>query len=104
MTELSAKLQALIVVDASGLDADLITLRCEDGEVRQTLFTKTLYLGIVAGTVTLPDGTPFTPDDLQLAFQNALIAKTGMCVLEHEYHRAGYPELANLSRIARSED
>ncbi len=40
-------------------------------------------------------------ETLQLAFQNALIEKTGMCVLEHDYHRSGYPGLAALARSAR---
>lgn len=87
--ELAAKIQPHITIDPSGKDEDLIELRCEDGEVRTVPCNgRELYLAVEAGTVSLPDGTKFDNDDLQLAFQNALIAKTGRCVLEEGYHRA----------------
>lgn len=105
MTELSDKIQQYIEVDDSGRDLDQIEIIGETGKVGLVLMSsRTLHLAVKSGTVTLPDGTKFTLDDMQLAFQNALIAKTGRCVLEEEYHRAGFPELARMALGARSED
>ena len=105
MTELSDKIQQYIEVDDSGQDNDTIEIRGEDGKpVTVPLNGLTLYREIDSGNVVLPDGTPFTTDDCQLAFQDELIAKTGMCVLEHEYHRLGQsedPEIASMAEVMK---
>jgi hypothetical protein len=87
-----------ITIDASGADQD--TLEILGGE--RVPFDKALMDRVRRGEVTLPDGTSgFSDDELQLAFQEALIARTGRCVLEEEYHRAGATVLAALARSAR---
>lgn len=98
---LADKIQPHITIDTSGKDQDTLEIRGDDGTPAKVLFTKQLYDGIAAEAVVLPDGTPLNREDLQLAFEQALIAETGMCVLEHDYHRSGFPELAKLARSAR---
>lgn len=102
--ELAAMIQPHITIDPSGCDLDLIEVRDEDGKVRRVLMSsKTFHLAVKAGGIALPDGTPIPNwDAIQLAFQNALIAKTGMCVLGHEYVNAGFPDLARMAKGARS--
>lgn len=99
-TELIAKIRPHITIDLSGNDNDTITVHCSGGTVTVP-FSISLLDGVNDGTVTLPDGTVFDSDTLQYAFQEELIAKTGRCVLEHDYIRAGFPELAKLARQAR---
>lgn len=95
------RIQPFITIDASGQDRDTLEIRGENGPERVP-FSKPLYDRIRAGEVVLPDGTTgFSTDDMQLAFQEALIARTGRCVLEEEYHRAGSPLLAAMARSAR---
>lgn len=98
--ELAARIQQGIVIDPNG-EADTFEIRGEDGRPKRVVWSKSILDRIDAGEVVLPDGTQFNRNVLQLAFQNALIAATGMCVLEHEYANAGYPDLAKLARNAR---
>ena len=101
--DIAAKIRPYIAVDDSGQDLDTIEVRYEDGDVRTALFDRALCERIEADSVTLPGGERFSRDDLQLAFQDALIEKTGRCVLEDEYRRAGFPLLERLARSARGE-
>jgi hypothetical protein len=102
LSEIADKIQRHIIIDDSGKDTDTLEIRSDDEGSKRVAFSMRLYERIDAGTVTLPDGTHFDRDELQLGFQQALIAKTGMCVLEHEYIQAGYPDLAKLAKSARS--
>lgn len=97
------KIQPFITIDTSGLDLDALEIMRNEKPVK-VRFTRPLYDDLEEGKVTLPDGTTgFSRDDLQLAFQNALIEATGMCVLEMEYHRAGHAGLTALARSVRGE-
>lgn len=96
------KAQAWICVDESGDDLDTIVVRGKGGTAEVVLIAEIAISDLRGGKVALVDGTVVSKDDIQLAFQNALIAKTGMCVLEHEYMRAGFPDLASLAAGARS--
>ena len=94
-------IQRYITIDTSDQDLDTIQVRGANGESETLLFPE-LYRLMSNGDVILPDGTVVDDkEELQLAFQNALIEATGMCVLELDYHRAGYPNLAKLVRSAR---
>lgn len=96
------KARAWVTVDTTGADQDTIVIKGEDGSAETVLIsTKGFYKLADEGKVALPDGTVVTSDDIQLAFQEELIAKTGMCVLEHEYHRIGATVLEQLARSAR---
>jgi hypothetical protein len=82
VASLTEKIREHIVVDTSGEDQDTLECRKGHGHVRTRHFTRQLANEISQGKITLPDGTRFTQDDLQLAFQEELIAKTGACVLD----------------------
>lgn len=100
--ELARKIRQFITIDTSGNDNDRLTIRvCR--VVVDVPFSKALYDCINDGWVTLPDGTKFDTDSLQLAFEQELLAKTGKCVLEHDYIDAGFPELARMVRGMRNE-
>lgn len=98
--ELAAKIRPHITIDTTPEGNDKLTVRSL-GEVVTVPFSKSLYDSINDGWVTLPDGTKFTTDDLQLAFEQELIAKTGKCVLELDYEDAGFPELAKMAKGMR---
>lgn len=100
---ITERLMAAIAIDESGKDLDTIEILV-GGEPTKVLFQAALALGGDGHweRVRLADGTSgFTQDDVQYAFQEKLIKVTGRCVLEEEYHRAGYSELAAMMREAR---
>jgi len=102
--DIAARIQQYIVVDTSGADEDTLQCRVGRGNVRTRHFSRQLYREIDQGRIRLPDGTPFDREELQVAFQEAHIAVYGVCILEREYERAGYSDLAALVRNARGAD
>lgn len=100
MSALSDKIKQHITIDTSGGDQDRIAVRL-NGITEDVTFSPELYQLFDSGSATLPDGTLIDGNVLQLAFQDKLIEVTGMCVLEHDYVDAGFPELAELARSAR---
>jgi len=101
--ELADRIRPHIAVDDSGQDDDTIILMNTGGNLaKHRLSSPSLHRQIGKGRMRTPDGTRIPGwDPVQLAFQNALTEKTGMCVLEHDYHRSGHPDLAALARSAR---
>lgn len=96
MSQLATKIQSHITIDTSGQDNDTIEIRGENGEPTTIRISDLNYKEVDKGVVALPDGTLITNSDvLQLAFQNELIAKTGLCVLEHGYLQA-FQDATNL--------
>lgn len=90
-------MQQYLYIDTSDKDNDTLQVVCNGmpglallGRAPHGhLLVKNLRTGVKTilsfDQVTLPDGTSFTQEELQFAFQEKLIQVTGMCVLEHEY-------------------